>query len=382
MSFSLYLHFPFCFNKCSYCDFYKELYSEELEQNFFESLKIETRLAIAKLRQAHHQTLKINTIFIGGGTPSIAMLELFEDWLNLLKNEIEVPPGIEFSFECNPESITLEKLEKLQNLGVTRPTFGVQTFDKELLKILDRRHNPHHTQQAVYMANALRFKQFGLDLIFGIPKQTSKILKEDLDQLLNLNPPHISYYQLILEEGTRLHARYTAGEFSMDTQETMAALYRIGCEKFKEAGYTQYEICSFAKPGSECRHNIAYWQGDDYLGLGPAAHSFINGERFYNPSSLVEYKLGLDHNELPRTIDQSGKEQRMIETIMLGLRTMWGVNRVRFERKFEMTLDDQIDQTQYELLLKSGHILDDGKNLKLTAEGLYLTDEIINRLTK
>lgn len=382
MSFSLYLHFPFCHNKCSYCDFYKELYSTEWEKSFFDALKIETKLAVRKLRNESRHALRLNTIFVGGGTPSIATLDLFEDWFNLLKDEIEVAPGIEFSMECNPESVTQEKMERLQAIGVTRPTFGVQTFDKRLLKILDRKHNPHHTQQAVYITNALRFKQFGLDLIFGIPKQTSKILKEDLDQLLNLNPPHISYYQLTLEEGTPLHTRYEAGEFQMENQEVMAALFRIGCEKFKEAGYIHYEVSSFAKPGCECRHNIAYWQGDDYLGLGPAAHSFIEGERFYNPSSLVEYKAALDRGELPRAVDHSGKKERMIETVMLGLRTMWGINRRKFATKFETKLEEIINLSELELLSKAGYLVDEGSSVKLTGEGLYLADEIIARLVK
>ena len=381
MSLALYLHFPFCFNKCSYCDFYKELYSKELEQKFFDALKTETELASDQLKKSYH-SIKLSSIFIGGGTPSVATLERLEDWLNLLREKFEVPKGIEFSFECNPESITQEKLERLQELGITRPTYGVQTFDKKLLKILDRKHNPHDTQQAVYMTNALRFKQFGLDLIFGIPKQTSKILKEDLDQLLNLNPPHISYYQLTLEEGTRLKNRVDAGEFQMEPQEMMASLFRIGCEKFKEAGYTHYEVSSFAKPGSECHHNIAYWQGDDYLGLGPAAHSFIDGERFFNPSSLVEYKMALDQKQLPRTIDLSGIEERMVETIMLGLRTMWGISKNKFRHKFETELEDQLDQPAFEKLLNSGHLLDDGSALKLSEEGLYLADEIIARLVK
>jgi len=159
-------------------------------------------------------------------------------------------------------------------------------------------------------------------------------------------------------------------------------MYKSGCEKFKEAGYVRYEICSFAKPFHECRHNISYWDGSDYLGLGPSAHSFMNGVRFYNCSSLTEYFSSLSKRELPREIDESGVDERISEAILLGLRTEWGVNKKKFMKRFAKDVFDYLDLTQIELLEKSGHLVVDDEKLKLTDEGFFVIDEVTRLLVK
>lgn len=382
MPFSLYVHFPFCHNKCSYCDYYKELFNQSLEKKFYEALKIETALAHQEMKNQGYTDFEISTIFIGGGTPSLTNIDYFSDWLKHLRKFFKVPKGIEFSIESNPESITSEKLQIYKKLGVTRPTFGFQTFNEKMLKVLDRKHNREDSHKAVYFTNTLGFKQFGVDLIFGLPGQTAKMLSADIDQLLDLEPPHISFYQLIIEEGTPFADRYAAGEIEIPTQEVLLAMYRSGTQKFQSAGYTRYEISSFAKPGFECRHNINYWNGGDYLGLGPSAHSFINGERFYNWPNITEYIDAIKNNQLPRTIDESGFEERMTEAILLGLRTMWGVSRKRFEKKFGIPLDDRLDKKQFDIFVKSGHIIEENDIVKLTESGVYVVEEITRRLLK
>ncbi|KAA3634462.1 MAG: hypothetical protein DWP97_07090 [Calditrichaeota bacterium] len=159
-------------------------------------------------------------------------------------------------------------------------------------------------------------------------------------------------------------------------------MYKSGVERFHQAGYVRYEVCSFAKPGHECRHNIGYWEGRDYLGLGPSAHSFINGQRFLNASSNVDYVKALENGELPREVDQSGIEERMVETILLGLRTTWGVSRAKFERVFENKLEEKIDLHQYDTLVKAGHLVDDGDAIKLSDDGFYIVEEVTRRLVK
>ncbi len=286
MSFSVYLHFPFCKNRCSYCDFYKELYEPSHESRFFKALEIETRLALEQLPERGRT---ISTIFIGGGTPSLVNLDRLKHWLDLLRHECSFANDLEFSIESNPESISLENMEAFKQLGVNRPVFGIQSFNQKLLKVLGREHNPHDSHRAIYYANALGFKNFGVDLIFGLPDQTSRMLSDDLDQIIDLEPPHISFYQLTVEPGTPLAKMVSEGAVKMPDQELTLAMYRGGCEQLSKAGYVRYEVSSFAKPGFECRHNLQYWLGGDYLGLGPSAHSFIGGTRFMNRSSLHEY---------------------------------------------------------------------------------------------
>ncbi len=379
MQLSLYLHFPFCSNKCSYCDFYKELYERSLEKEFFHALRIETELIGD---DPAVQNAEIVSIFVGGGTPSLMDLDLFADWLSLLKRQFQVPEHIEFTIEANPESVTVERLQVLKELGVNRPVFGTQSFNTRLLELLGRRHNPYHSQRAVYLAHALDFRNFGVDLIFGLPGQTSRMLSDDLDQILDLEPPHISFYQLTVEDGTPLAGQVASGEVQMPSPELSLAMYRGGSERMIEAGYHRYEVSSFAKPGHACQHNLRYWEGGDFLGLGPSAHSFLDGRRFANTSNLGEYIRSLQSGMLPRFVDESGHEERMTEAIMLGLRTAQGISRSAFAQRFGVPLEERFDREQYNILVETGHLIPDRGTLRLSEEGIYLADEITRRLVK
>ena len=379
MQLGLYVHFPFCTNACSYCDFYKEKYEQNIEKEFFHALRIETELAAD---DPVIQNAEIVTIFIGGGTPSLVNPDLFADWLSLLKRYFIVGDNIEFTIECNPESITLEQIQVMRELGVNRPVFGIQSFNTELLRLLDRKHNPFHSQRAIYYANALGFRNFGVDMIFGLPGQTSKMLSKDLDQLLDLVPPHISFYQLTVEEGTPLARKVAQGKVRIPDQELLLAMYRGGVEQMSEYGYHRYEVSSFAQPGYECKHNLRYWEGGDFLGLGPSAHSFIQNQRFANCANVYEYISSLQSGKLPRCIDKSGNEERMTEAIMLGLRMSQGISRSAFAKRFGVSLEEKLDREQFKILVESGHLIPDKGNLRLSDEGIYLADEITRRLIK
>lgn len=379
MSFGLYVHFPFCRNKCSYCDFYKEKHSAELEREFYHALRIETELAS---EHPSVQRNEISTIFVGGGTPNLTNLDLFADWLAHLKRHVDVADDIEFTIECNPEGVTRESLEALKSLGVNRPVFGVQSFNSKLLRVLDRRHDPHDSYRAIYYANVLGFKSWGVDFIFGLPGQTSKTLSADLDQLLDFEPPHISYYELTVEEGTPLWDRVESGKVRMPDQELLLALYRGGVEKLTELGYQRYEVSSFAQPGFECKHNLGYWEGVEYLGLGPSAHSYLDNTRFANWPHVGDYIRSLKAGILPRTIDESGMQERMTEAIMLGLRTSRGISRSAFAERFGEPIESKFNPEQYALLVESGYLLPERGMLRLSDEGIHLADEITRRLLK
>ena len=422
MPFGLYLHFPFCRHKCAYCDFYKEHYDSSLEARFYEALRIETDLAAASLRE---RDIRVATLYIGGGTPSLTSMEPFRAWLDQVRRLFGWERPIEFSFEINPESCSLGLLQALYELGVTRPVFGVQSFDDKLLKLLSRKHELRQVHEAVYLASALGFESFGSDLLYAMPGQTGKMLSDDLDQLTDLEPPHISFYQLTVEEGTELDRMVQRGKVKLPDQDFAQALYSAGYEHFKERGYERYEVCSFAKkvddsvphplggtrkdreqtrcptpgwdgaethprggppdhsmPAHACRHNMNYWTGGEYLGLGPAAHSFLDGRRFSNAANLYEYLETLEKGRRPTIEDRSGEKERIFEAIMLGLRTAQGIDRVSFERRFHRPLIDAIDPRQHDLLLNSGHLVDTGDFLRLSDEALILADEIIQRLAK
>ena len=355
------------------------MYDTSLEKKFFHALRIETELAS---EDPFLQEATIGSIFIGGGTPSLVNCDLLADWLSVLRRHYDVAEGVEFTVECNPESVTLDLLQIFKELGVNRPVFGIQSFDTKTLQLLGRRHVPDHSRRAIYLANVLGFRNFGVDLIFGLPNQNSRLLSSDLDQVIDLEPPHISFYQLTVEENTKLSKQVASGTIKLPDQELTIGFYRGGCEKMAIEGYFRYEVSSFAKPGFECRHNLRYWDGGDFLGLGPSAHSFIDEQRFANRVDVQQYIESLTSGILPRTVDESGVEERMTEAIMLGLRTSRGISRSAFTERFGTSLEKRIDRKQYALLVESGHLIPDRGSLKLSEEGIYLADEITRRLLK
>lgn len=377
MPLSLYLHFPFCRNRCHYCDFYKELHDESNESRYFAALAIETELAVAEY---HLEGRRLSSIFIGGGTPSLADVRHLARWIDTVRHLFEFSDDLEFSIESNPESVTVDKLKGWRELGVNRPIFGIQSFNEELLRRLGRRHCPHDSHRAVYQTGAMGYRNFGVDLIFGLPGQTTKMLSADLDHLLTLKPPHISFYQLTVEPGTALAAAVSAGQITVPKQELALSMFRGGSEQLIVAGYDRYEISSFAKPGFECKHNMGYWLGHEYLGLGPSAHSLIGGQRFANPSDLTGYMESLQAGRLPARLDESGPKERMAEAIIVGLRLTQGVSRSRFARQYGQPVGSALNQEQYDLMLHDGFLIEDGNSLRLSEKGLYLVDEVTRRL--
>ena len=343
----------------------------------FDSLITETRLVAEEFSD-----LKIKTIFIGGGTPSLAKIDLLENWLETVRDSFNIADDIEFSIECNPDSVSQEYLAALKDLGVTRPNFGIQTFDPDLLRSIGRGHTPHQIQEAIYFANVLGFKSYGVDLLFGLPGQTSAMLNKDLSQLVDLAPPHVSFYQLTLEEGTQLYADVNSDKVVLPDDSLVSAMYQIGCDKFASAGYEHYEIASFTKEGQECRHSLNYWQGEESIGLGPSAHSYLNGCRFANVESITKYIESLRQNEMPRILNEPALLDRADETIISSLRLRDGVDCEKFEKLFGLPLEDRIDSKEYEKLMEAGLLLDDKNRLRLSDEGFYLADEIALRLLK
>lgn len=379
MPLSLYIHYPFCTNLCHYCDFYKRPYDRERERLYYRAL--ETELALAKdTIDPDERTL--DTIYIGGGTPSLTDPAELENLVRNIKRYFSLTSDLEFSFEINPESIDSDRLIFLKELGVNRPIFGIQSFKPKLLKVLNRRHNLEDSYRAVYLARAIGFDNFGVDLIFGLPRQTARFLSDDLNQLAELQPPHVSYYQLTVEKDTVLHRHIEERTLKLPDSDLMAAMYRAINAELAKQRYFRYEISSFARPGYECRHNLRYWDGGDFLGLGPSAHSFLGDFRFANVADLGLYLEKLARKERPLILDSGAREARIHETIMLGLRTARGIARDSFHHRFGFPVENAIDSASYRMMIESGLIDPEGDSIRLTESGFPLADEIIRRLVK
>ncbi len=379
MALSLYIHFPFCSNRCDYCDFYKENMDPQLEEQYGKALLTELRLAKESLESDNR---KLETIYIGGGTPSLIDFWHFKYLISMIKEYFEIDPLAEFSFEINPESIDSDKLLALRDLGVNRPVFGIQSFNDRLLKRLGRTHITKDSYRAVYLARATGFTNFGIDMMFGLPGQTTKKLSDDLNQLVDLSPPHISYYQLTVEKDTPLDKKIKAGKVKLPDRDLQAAMYQAISRELKESSYYRYEVSSFAIPGFECKHNLCYWEGGDFLGLGPSAHSFIGQKRFANTSDLKTYIDKLSSGERPLIYDTDSTESRIVESVMLGLRTARGIEREKFRKRFGMSIEEALIGDQFKKMVDSELIVSDEEYIRLTESGLPLADEIIRQIVK
>nr|MBN2278638.1 radical SAM family heme chaperone HemW [candidate division Zixibacteria bacterium] len=379
MAISLYIHFPFCGNICGYCDFYREKYDPGLEEQFFKALIMELRLAKDTIDPDRRL---IETIYIGGGTPSLIDFWHLKHLITMIREYFDLDPQLEFSMEINPESIDAEKLIALKDMGINRPVFGIQSFDSYPLTRLGRIHNLKDSYRAVYLAGANGFRNYGVDMMFGLPGQNSRRLSDDLNQLVDLAPPHISYYQLTVKPNSILERDVRDGKITLPDQDMMASMYRAIHEELKKHSYIRYEISSYAIPGFECRHNMNYWEGGDFLGLGPSAHSFIENRRFSNIPDLKKYIETISRGERPLIFDTIDPESRIAETIMLGLRTARGIGREEFRNRFGVSVDQVIDEKSLAAMLKENLIDMDNNSLRLTESGFPLADEIIRRLVK
>ncbi len=379
MALSIYLHYPFCNHICSYCDYSKQLFNNELEKKYFEALNNEIKLTAEKFDLSDSE---VSTIYIGGGTPSTATDKLLQGTINQLRNNFSISKNVEFSIECNPEDIDADKMEALAELGVNRVVIGVQTFDARYLKLLGRKHSIDDVHRAVYYANLFNIENIALDILFGLPSQTAKKAASDIEELLALEPKHISYYELTAEKETSFGEDVQNNKIASPETDLMYAIYRGAVDRLSEAGYSRYEISSFAKDNLEGRHNMNYWQSGNYLGLGLAAHSFIRMQRWFNPQDLNTYINKLSNNQLAHEHDQSDSKVLSIDAFVMAIRTVKGINRRDFKAKFNIPIKELFDRKQYDIFIESGHLIPDKGRLRLSDDGLNQADEIISRLLK
>lgn len=364
-----YLHIPFCRRKCFYCDFYSIVQLEK-QNGFILALKNEIKLYDMDFSSCD------NTIFIGGGTPSLISPEIIEDILQALKSQFKITRISEVTLECNPANLTQDKLRGYKDAGVNRISLGVQSFNDTELKFLQRIHDSKCAVKAVSMAKTAGFDNLSIDLIYGIPRQTVETWKKTLDIALSLNLQHISAYSLGYEPGTPMYNQWKNGEISQMDDDYELMLYEMLCQRLEDEGYEHYEISNFALPGNRSIHNYNYWGKDIYFGFGPSAHSFDGKRRYWNYSDLDLYTKKISANLKPVEEDEEITfDKKLLESIMLSFRC--GVVQLEdLAGKIGKNKRNNI-LNYFEMLEKNGFIIKKGESINLTAKGFFYSDELI-----
>ncbi|MCC5420654.1 radical SAM family heme chaperone HemW [Clostridium perfringens] len=368
---SLYIHIPFCAQKCLYCDFPSFARKDHLRKAYIEALNKE----IISLREKHNN-LEINTIFIGGGTPSV----LEADELECLLKEVaklNMAKDIEYSMECNPGNLTEEKLEVMKKYGVNRISMGLQAKQDNLLKGLGRIHNYKTFKENFLLAKKVGFNNINVDLMFGLPNQRLNEWEETLREIISLEPAHISAYSLIIEEGTAFYNLYENDKLKLPTEEEERKMYHLAKKILEENGFNQYEISNYAKEGKECRHNLAYWNMDNWIGVGSAAASYINGKRIKNISSVEEYINSINEKgEAVEEIINNSKNDNMEEFMFMGLRKINGIDENEFKKRFSMNINDVYGEILNKYI-DEGLLIRESGRIFLSEKGIEISNIIM-----
>ena len=357
----LYVHIPFCPKICPYCSFYKEASDRNKTQAFLDALLLDLDRRLLEIPKC-----RLETIFFGGGTPSALSVKQLDFILSGLHRRLDLSGLREWTLEMNPATVSLEKARMLRDFGVNRISMGVQSWDPEILSRLGRVHSADQAERSFHILREAGFTNLNLDLIFGVPGQAFETWQQTLEKTVGLAPEHISAYCLTIEEDTEFFRRFQSGELTQDT-EGDATLYEIAMGTLQTAGYHQYEISNYAKPGYECLHNLAYWQGRNYLGLGPSAFSTIGERRWQNTPDTSRYIEQIRSSTEPINFKEHVTDRmRKAETIAFGLRTSMGVSESAFAGW----------TTELDALRHEGYLEQGDARIRLTPKGRLVADSI------
>lgn len=368
---SIYIHIPFCFHKCHYCDFYSISGGEQHYEPFVAQLSRELAVVGESLPS-------IETIFIGGGTPTIFGEELFGNMLEAVSTNIPRSTSCEWSIEANPETVTAKKAELMNRFGVNRVSIGAQSFDSTLLKTLERWHEIESVENAVRHVKEAGIHNINLDLIYAIPKQTESQLLHDLHRAIALNPTHLSCYSLTYELGTPLRIRLERGEVQTIEHELEASMFEAVQTELCKKGYLQYEISNFAKAGYECAHNIAYWKNKSWWPFGPSASGHVNRRRWKNTPSISQYING-DAMPTVTDVELLSPDDSAGESFMLGLRLLEGMEEAWVHRLIEQS-NNRWRESVLHKYIQEGFLHWQSGYLAFTAKGLRFADTVISAL--
>ncbi len=379
MNLAFYIHIPYCIKRCGYCDF--NTYTpaelkistglEQISNSYIDLLLQE----IDSVREQIVGEITVPSIFFGGGTPSLMQPNDIGRVILKIKNEFDLPVNSEITLECNPDTVTKDSLENFKKVGINRVSFGMQSAVPHVLATLDRTHKPENLAQATTWANEVGISEISVDLIYGTPGESITDWQTSIDSALALPITHISAYALIIEEGTKLAAQIKRGEVPEVDDDLVADKYLIADKAFKEAGFEWYELSNWSKPGSESKHNMAYWNGDNWWGAGPGAHSHLDGKRFWNVKHPNLYKERIQ-NKQSAVADSEvlKKDQIESERLMLLLRLPSGIEK--------QTLN-QIQLSELSEFVESGHLDRANWNqgrASLTLNGRLIADRILRKI--
>lgn len=364
----VYLHIPFCEKKCSYCDFYS-LEDTSRKDSFVPLLIREVELRAARVRRTH-----ADTVFFGGGTPSLLSANQIRDILLAVDKHIGIAEGAEITMECNPETVSAESLQGYRSAGVNRLSFGVQSFHDDELHFLDRIHDAKTPQRAVAMARSAGFDNINIDLMFALPGTSPDKWEYTLRTALSLGTEHISAYSLIFEPGTPLAARHLKGLVQPVDEDVDADLYERTMEILAEAGYGQYEISNWSREGRQCRHNLIYWHGHDHYAFGPSAHGMVGGLRWMNVRNLTRWGDRLQAGQMPTgTLEQLRAADLLLEYVFTSLRAD-GIDADLCLGRFGFVLEDLLPSI--EASLAAGYLEYRSRRLSLTRKGRPVCDTL------
>lgn len=368
----LYIHIPFCKSRCSYCDFHSGVQLALLDR-FVEALRAELASRVSYLKND-----PLETIYFGGGTPSLLRTEHLSTIFESIQNYWDISNCKEITLEANPDDLSEEKLEKLSKLPINRLSIGIQSFNDNELKILRRRHTAQQAVDAVKNAQKY-FSNISIDLMYGLPEQTISSWKDTISEALALNIQHVSAYHLTYEEGTLLERKRREGLIFPTLEEESVTMYRLLQTMLHEKGIEQYEISNFAIPGFHSRHNSSYWRGINYLGIGPSAHSFDGDSRQWNIANTLQYITGIEQGTPHFEKEILSETDKYNEMIMISLRTTDGISLERVEQEFGTNAKKELLK-QSARFIESGIMLFEENRLHLSSDGLFLSDGIITDL--
>lgn len=365
----IYIHIPFCKSKCIYCDFTSFANKEKVVQKYIECLKKE-------IQQNKEDNSIIDTIYIGGGTPSFIESKYIKEILEILKSKFKIKQEVEITIEVNPGTVNEEKLNDYKIAGINRISIGLQTTNNTILKQIGRIHTYEEFINTYNVARKVGFNNINVDLMLALPSQTLQDLKNSVEQVIKLKPEHISIYSLIIEDGTKMQQLIENKKIRLPSDELERKMYWNIKHKLENNGYIHYEISNFSKKGYESKHNTNCWKQKEYIGFGVAAHSYINNKRYCNTNNIEEYIKNIQNNNFKNNIEIceiQNEEQKKKEYMLLGLRKIEGINIQEFKNKF---IDNPIYLYYKELqeLVKQELIQVELNNIKLTNKGLDLAN--------
>ncbi|MDX9697142.1 MAG: radical SAM family heme chaperone HemW [Bacteroidales bacterium] len=369
----LYLHIPFCKTKCAYCDFFS-IASLQQKGKIVQAICCEI-----ELQKKYLDDEPIDTIYFGGGTPSVLTIQELQLILLQIKKYHSLKSDAEITLEANPDDLDYEYLKNLREIGVNRLSIGVQSFIDEYLILMKRRHNAKKAIEVISDAQIAGFNNISADLIYGLPGLTIKEWNYNLDVLLSLNIQHISAYHLTIEKNTLFYKWHNQQKFVLPTDEQSVKQFETLIKKTKEKGFVHYEISNFGLEGFFSKHNSNYWKNEKYLGLGPSAHSYNLSSRQWNIASVPKYMEAISQGKVPYEIENLTLNDKYNDYILTSLRTIWGINIVKVEKDFgKLYFDFLLSKT--ESFLKDRVLIKKGDTIAISKKGKFISDRIIEHL--